>query len=136
MDEQLVARRHFPRHLSSMHIEIWDEDLTFVNLQRLLPDHLRHLSICGSLADDDLQDYLNVSHWREMFHRRPTQLQRIQLDLSSYFDLNDSHGLRTMLRTFRKERFFRHVKIRSDNFAIEMRGFVERDDDDEVRVQL
>ena len=134
MDERLIDGQAFPRHLSSMHIDICDEDLTFVNLQRLLPEHLRYLSIRGSLADDDLQDYLNVSHWREMFHRSATQLQRIQLDLSSYFDLKYPHGLKTMLRTFRKERFFRHANIRSRNFAIEIRGFVERDD--EVCVQL
>ena len=117
-----------------MHIEICDEDLTFVNLQRLLPDHLHHLSICGTLADDDLQDYLNVSQWKDIFRRSSTQLQRIRLDLSSYFDLDDPHGLQTMLRTFRRERFFRHVNIRSENFAIDLRGFIERDDD--VCVQL
>jgi len=125
IDENLISHQKFPLHLSLIHINICDDDLSFSNLERLIPKTIRYLIINGSMADDDLDDYLSSINWIRLMSNCSNNLQRIKLDLSSYFDPSDLSGLQKILSKFRKNSFFRNTIIHSKNFFITIKGYIE-----------
>lgn len=125
LDEHLIRRTSLPSALSNLRIRIFDDDLSFTNLEHLVPKTLESLSIFGSTADDDLQDYLSSDNWRRLISRSSCQKFRIRLDLSSYFDPGDFLGLQRTLSRFRNDAFFRHVTIRSKQFFVTVQGSIE-----------
>jgi hypothetical protein len=108
--------------LCSLHLTICDDDLSFSNLERLMSPGLRHLRISGSMADDDLDDYLSPNNWIRLMSHCSKQLHSVQLDLSSYFDPSDASGLQKTLNKFRRTTFFRNVAIQSKNFLVTLQG--------------
>jgi len=77
------------------------------------------------MADDDLDDYLSSINWIRLMSNCSNNLQRIKLDLSSYFDPSDLSGLQKILSKFRKNSFFRNTIIHSKNFFITIKGYIE-----------
>jgi hypothetical protein len=75
-------------------------------LERLIPKSIRYLIISGSMADDDLDDYLSSINWIRLISNCSNNLQRIKLDLSSYFDPSDSSGLKKHYQNLEKIIFF------------------------------
>lgn len=98
--------------------------MSFSNLERLIPADLRHLRVSGSMADDDLDEYLSPANWIRLMSRCSTQLRGVQLDLSSYFDPSDASGLQKTLNKFRRTAFFRDVAIQSKNFLVTLQGSI------------
>lgn len=125
IDENIICHQKFPSHLTSLHINICDDDMSFSNLERLIPSTIRYLTISGSMADDDLNDYLCSANWIRLMSRCSNELQRIKLDLSSYFDPSDSSGLKKTLSKFRKNSFFRNTTIQSKSFFITIQGYIQ-----------
>ena len=107
-------------------MKIFDDDLSFCNLERLIGKNIRYLKITGSMADDDLEEYLSSENWIRLISHCSDQFQSIEIDLSSYYDPNDAIGLQKLLKQFRQNTFFRHVKIRSENFFLTIRGFLRQ----------
>ncbi|CAF1542062.1 unnamed protein product [Rotaria sp. Silwood1] len=127
MDEHLISNQKFPSNLSFMHINICDDDMSFSNLERLIPKSIRYLIISGSMADDDLDDYLSSTNWIRLMSFCSNKLNRIKLDISSYFDPSDSAGLQKTLSKFRKNSFFHNTIIQSKNFLITIKGYIQPD---------
>ncbi|CAF1046098.1 unnamed protein product [Adineta ricciae] len=124
IDEKLISRQNFPQNLSILHLTIGDDDLSFCNFERLIPKTTRYLTVSGSIADDDFAEYLSSNNWIRLMSNCSSGLQRIKLDLTSYFDPNDSSGLQKTLLKFRKNPFFRHTTIQSKNFFLTLKGFL------------
>jgi hypothetical protein len=101
--------------------------MSFSNLERLIPKNVRYIKVSGSMADDDLDDYLSSTNWIRLMSNCSDNLHCIKLDISSYFDPSDSSGLQKTLSKFRKNRFFRHTTIHSKNFLITVKGFLQPD---------
>jgi len=125
MDENLICHEKFPPNLRYLHINIYDDDMSFSNLERLIPKSIRYIIISGSMADDDLDDYLSSTNWIRLMSHCSNNLQRIKLDISSYFDPSDSLGLQKTLAKFRRNSFFRNTIIQSKNFFITIKGYIE-----------
>ncbi|CAF3261685.1 unnamed protein product [Rotaria sp. Silwood2] len=125
MDEYIISHQIFPSHLSFIHINICDDDMSFSNLEKLIPKSVRYLIISGSMADDDLEDYLSSTNWIRLMSLCSNKLSRIKLDISSYLDPNDSSGLQKTLSKFRKNSFFRNTIIQSKNFLITIKGYIQ-----------
>jgi hypothetical protein len=125
MDENLICHEKFPPNLRYLHINIYDDDMSFSNLERLIPKSIRYIIISGSMADDDLDDYLSSTNWIRLMSHCSNNLQRIKLDISSYFDPSDSSGLQKTLAKFRRNSFFRNTIIQSKNFFITIKGYIE-----------
>ncbi|CAF1371428.1 unnamed protein product, partial [Rotaria magnacalcarata] len=53
MDEYIISHQKFPPNLTFIHINICDDDMSFLNLEQLIPRSVRYLIISGSIADDD-----------------------------------------------------------------------------------
>ena len=104
---------------------ICDDDLSFSNLEKLISADLRHLRISGSIADDDLDEYLSSGNWIRLMARCSSELQCVQLDLSSYFDPSDPSGLQKTLNKFRRNPLFRDVLIQSKNFLVTLKGSIQ-----------
>ena len=101
--------------------------MSFSNLERLIPKSAHSIRISGSMADDDFEDYISSENWLRLMSNCSDHLQRINLDLSSYFDPSDSSGLQKTLAKFRRNPFFRHTTIQSRNFFITIKGYVQTD---------
>ncbi|CAF1326758.1 unnamed protein product [Rotaria sordida] len=125
MDEYIISHQKFPSNLSFIHINICDEDMSFSNLERLISKNVRYLIISGSMADDDLDDYLSSTNWIRLMSHCSNKLYRIKLDISSYFDPSDASGLQKTLSKFRKNPFFRNTIIQSKNFLITIKGYIQ-----------
>jgi hypothetical protein len=125
MDENSICAKKFPYNLSFVHIHICDDDLSFSNLERLIPPNVCYLKVSGSMADDDLQDYLTSTNWIKLMSH--CSVRRIKVDLSSYFDPGDPSGLQKTLFQFRKNSFFRNTIIHSKNFHITIKGYIQPD---------
>ncbi|CAF3456680.1 unnamed protein product [Rotaria socialis] len=115
MDEYIISHQKFPPNLTFIHINICDDDMNFLNLEKLIPRSIRYLIISGSIADDDFEDYLSSSNWIRLISNCSNKLYRIKLDLSSYFDPSDSSGLQKTLSKFRRNLFFRNTIIQNYN---------------------
>jgi len=124
LDENLCLNKTFPRNLSSIHLKIFDEDLSFSNFEKLIPKSIRCIKLTGLINDDDLNDYICSNNWHRLISNCSNELQSIQFNLSSHFDPNDSVGLQKILSRFRKDSLFRHLNIQSRNFHITIKGFV------------
>jgi hypothetical protein len=127
IDENIISHHNFPSHLSFLHINLCDDDMSFSNLERLIPPSVRSLIISGSMADDDFDDYLSSTNWIRLMSHCSNKLDRIKLDISSYFDPSDSSGLQKTLSKFRRNEFFRNTIIQSKNFFITIKGYIEPD---------
>lgn len=123
----MISYQKFPHNLSFIHIKIFDDDMTFSNLERLIPKSVRYLIISGSIADDDFSDYLSPTNWIQLISCCSNKLKCVKLDISSHFDPSDASGLRQTLLKFRKSSFFRHAVIQSKNFLITIKGFIHTD---------
>lgn len=99
--------------------------MSFINLEKLIPKNIRYIIISGSIADDDLNDYLSSINWIRLISNSSKNLQRIKLDISSYYDPSDSSGLQKTLSKFRKNSFFSNTIIQSKNFFITIKGYIE-----------
>jgi len=124
IDQDLIYQNEFPPNLFKIHLKIFDDDLSFKNFERLIGKTLRHLKISGSIADDDLEEYLSSDNWIRLISRCSDRFESIQLDLSSYYDPSDPTGLQKMLIKFRQNDFFQQCKIRSQKYFITIRGFI------------
>lgn len=124
VDEYYISPEEFPPNLCYLHFNIHDDDMSFENLERLIPKSARVVKISGSMADDDFGDYISSDNWIRLMSNN---LQRINLDISSYFDPSDSSGLQKTLANFRRNEFFRHTKIQSKNFFITIQGYIQPD---------
>ncbi|CAF3304035.1 unnamed protein product [Rotaria socialis] len=127
MDEYIISHQKFPPNLTFIHINICDDDMNFLNLEKLIPRSIRYLIISGSIADDDFEDYLSSSNWIRLISNCSNKLYRIKLDLSSYFDPSDSSGLQKTLSKFRRNLFFRNTIIQSKNFFLTIKGYIQPD---------
>ncbi|UJR29844.1 hypothetical protein I4U23_017387 [Adineta vaga] len=127
IDEKIISRQNFPENLSFMHVTICDDDMSFCNFERLIPKTLRYLIVSGSIADDDFSEYLSSNNWLRLISNCSSKLQRIQLDLTSYFDPNDASGLQKTLSKFRKNPFFRHTSIQNETKPMK-RPYINRSD--------
>jgi len=121
----LISHEKCPLNLSFLHINIFDDDITFSNLERLIPKSVRYIIISGSIADEDFDDYLSSTNWIRLMSNCSKNLYRIKLDISSYFDPSDSSGLHKTLAKFRRNYFFRNTIIQSKNFSITIKGYIE-----------
>ena len=124
VDECYISPEEFPPNLCYLHLNIHDDDMSFANLERLIPKSARVVKISGSMADDDFDDYISSNNWIRLMSNK---VQRINLDISSYFDPSDSSGLQKTLANFRRNTFFRHTKIQSKNFFITIQGYIQSD---------
>lgn len=124
LDEHLLSNERLPLNLSFIHLTINDEDLSFLNLEKLIPKKIRSIKLSGAINDDDLNDYICSTNWIRLISNCSTDLQCIKLDLSSYFDPSDSIGLQKTLLKFRKDPFFRLTKIQSQNFHLTIKGSI------------
>lgn len=127
IDDCHISPEEFPLNLCYLHLNIHDDDMTFVNLERLIPKSVRRVKITGSMADDDFEDYICSTNWIRLMSKCSNNLQRIYLDISSYYDPSDSSGLQKTLANFRRNAFFRHTKIQSKNFFITIKGYIQPD---------
>lgn len=127
INEDIICNQNFPQNLSFIHINIFDDDMSFSNFERLIPKNVRYVIISGSIADDDLNDYLSSINWLRLMSNCSTNLQRIKLDISSYFDPGDQSGLQKTLAEFRRNPFFSNTIIQSKNFFLTMKGYIEPD---------
>ncbi|CAF1052065.1 unnamed protein product [Adineta steineri] len=127
MDENIISHKNFPPNLSFMHINICDDDMSFSNLERLIPKSIRYLILSGSMADDDLNDYLSSTNWIRLISNCSNKLNYIKLNISSYYDPSDSTGLRKLLLDFRNNSFFHNTIIKSQNFFITINGYIKPD---------
>ncbi len=121
----MISHEKPPLNLSFIHINIFDDDISFSNLERLIPKSVRYIIISGSIADEDLDDYLSSTNWIRLMSNCSNNLYRIKLDISSYFDPSDSSGLHKTLAKFRRNYFFRNTIIQSKNFSITIKGYIE-----------
>ncbi len=125
IDENIISHQKCPDNLFYLHLNIFDDDLSFSNLERLIPKNVHYIKISGSMADDDLDDYISSTNWIRLMSNCSNNLQRIKLDISSYFDSSDSSGLQKTLAKFRRNNFFRNTIIQSKNFFLTIKGFIQ-----------
>ena len=130
LDDHFISPEKFPPNLLFLHLKIHDDDLSFSNLERLIPKSARYMKISGSMADDDFDDYISSTNWIRLMSHCSNNLQRIKLDLSSYFDPSDPSALQKTLAKFRRNSFFRNTIIQSKNFFITIRGYIQPDFED------
>lgn len=128
IDQQYFNENSLPSNLFKIHLKIFDDDLSFANLERFIGKNLRLIKISGSIADDDLEDYLSSTNWIRFLSQCSDQFESIQFDFSSYYDPSDPRRLRQFLKKYRENEFFRHVQIKSDNYLITVRGSLQRND--------